>query len=171
MLGPRPSCARAVVAVCAVLALAGCGGSESPARELSFESLPDTAGLTTGPALMQEFTVERMDSGALRVSGRATLPDGTRLRITLRESSDGASRAMAEAPVLGGRFDTPPLIGEYGPLPRGRYRVEVLAHFTPDAQPDDVLRQTDEGRALRGPGITRGRDGRASYFVSQEVTR
>jgi hypothetical protein len=58
-----------------------------------------------------------------------------------------------------------------GPLPPGKYRFELLAHFTPDWQSADVLRSTDEGRTLRGPGITRSRQGNAAFFMVEELKR
>jgi hypothetical protein len=74
---------------------------------------------------------------------------------------------MAQVYVQGARFDSPPLIGERGPLPRGEYRFEVLGHFDPSWQTTEVLRAMNGGSDLRGPGITRARDGSAALFLTR----
>ncbi len=150
---------------------AGCGGGEAPVSELTFDALPDTAGLSQGDPIVEGFEVIRMDNGAIRVEGSADLPDGTRLQIAIRAPEGGASLAMSHALVERRRFGTPPLLGAYGPLPKGRYQVEVRARFTPEWQSPDVMRATDGGRALRGPGISRARDGAPAFHLSEEVTR
>jgi len=79
--------------------------------------------------------------------------------------------AMLQVTLLGGTFDSPPIIGERGPLPKDRYTIEISAQFLPGWQPESVLRATDRGRALRGPGITRTRAGDAMLFLVEEMTR
>jgi hypothetical protein len=66
------------------------------------------------------------------------------------------------------RFETPPVIGSTGPLPRGRYRVEYLALFNAAWQTPDVMRVTHDGKDLRGPGITRDRAGGAAFYLVEE---
>lgn len=149
-----------------VLALAGCG-REKPQQELSFEKLPDTTGLSAGPALVERFEPYRMPNGAVRVSGQVRLPDSTRLQIAIKRPGGVVSVAMAQVTVIGQRFDTPPLLGETGPLPRGDYRFEVLAHFNADWQPARVLSETAGGRGLRGPGMTRARNGDPALFLAR----
>jgi hypothetical protein len=150
--------------------LAGCGGGgEKPAQELSFEQLPDTTGLTRGAAILEALEASRMSSGAVRVTGRVRLPDGTKLQIAIKEPGGRVSVAMAQVLVQGERFDTPPLLGEHGPLPRGAYHLELLGHFDHDWQSPDVMRAMNAGLNLRGPGITRARDGSAALFVTREA--
>ena len=55
-----------------------------------------------------------------------------------------------------------------GPLPVDLYRFDVLAHFNPAWQPEQVMRATHDGRSLRGPGITRGTGGQPAFFLREE---
>jgi len=150
--------------------VAGCGGGgEKPAQELSFEQLPDTTGLTRGAPILESLEASRMTSGAVRVTGHVRLPDGTKLQIAIKQPGGRVSVAMAQVFVEGERFDTPPLLGENGPLPRGEYHVELLGHFDHDWQSDVVLRAMGRGSGLRGPGVTRARDGSAALFLTREA--
>ena len=166
----RPQCFVLLFAFLVPLA-SGCGGEKKPAPPLTLEVLPDTAGLSQGGPIVDSLAVERLDGGALRVRGRVNLPDGTRMQVAIRRASGGSARAMTRVETNEGRFETPPLLGDQGPLPPGKYRFELLAHFTPDWQSADVLRSTDEGRTLRGPGITRSRQGKAAFFMVEELKR
>jgi hypothetical protein len=162
--------AQALALACALLpVLAGCGGGEKPAPPLSFERLPDTTGLSRGAAILESLEASRMSSGAVRVSGRVRLPDGTKLQVAIKQHGGRVSLAMAQVYVQGERFDTPPLLGENGPLPRGEYHVELLGHFDHDWQSADVLRAMGQGLDLRGPGITRARDGSAALLLTREA--
>lgn len=161
-----PAIGRLALCV-AALSLVSCG-REKPASDLSFETLPDTAGLAEGAPVLERFEPYRMTNGAVRVTGRARLPDGTKLQIAIKEPDGVVSVAMAHVVVTGSQFDTPPLLGEHGPLPAGRYRFEVLAHFNPEWQPPEVLRALDGGQSLRGPGVTRARNGTAAIFLVRE---
>lgn len=147
--------------------MAGCS-REKPQPPLTFEQLPDTTGLSAGGAIVDRLEPSRMANGAVRVTGSARLPDSTKLQLSIRAPGGGVALAMAQVWVMGGRFDTPPLLGDHGPLPRGRYRLEVLTQFNPDWQPERVLRETTHGQALRGPGITRARNGDAALFLTRE---
>lgn len=158
-------------AACLVLFAAGCGGEKKEAPPLTLEVLPDTAGLSTGAPIVDSLAVERMSSGALRVRGRVSLPDGTVLQVAIRRAGGGSALAMTRVVANESRFETPPMVGDMGPLPPATYRFELLAHFTPDWQSAEVLRSTDEGRTLRGPGITRSRQGKAAFFMEQELKR
>lgn len=164
---------RRLVLPCALLALflAGCGGETKQPQSLTFEQLPDTAGLSRGRAIVDSLTIERMDGGALRVRGLANLPDGTRLQVAIRPAGGGSTLAMTQVLVHAGRFESAPLAGDLGPLPPDQYRFEVVAHFTPDWQAADVLRATNEGRTLRGPGITRSKQGDAALYLVEELER
>ena len=167
--GRLPGLALALVAGLAIT-LAGCGGGhEKPAQELTLEQLPDTTGLTRGEPILESLEASRMTSGAVRVTGRVHLPDGTKLQIAIKQPGGRVSVAMAQVFVQGGQFDTPPLIGENGPLPRGVYQLELLGHFDHDWQSADVMRLIRGGLDLRGPGITRARDGSAALFLTREA--
>ena len=148
--------------------MAGCSRTRSE-PPLSFERLPDTTGLSAGPAVVNQFEPYRMANGAVRVRGDARLPDSTMLQIAIRPPQGGPSVAMAQVVVVNGSFDTPPLLGEHGPLPRGSYRFELLSHFDADWQPQRVLRAIEGGKALRGPGITRARNGDAALLLTREA--
>jgi hypothetical protein len=160
----HPTVALLLAALCA---LAGCGRTK-PQEELSFEKLPDTTGLSDGAAILESFEPYRMANGAMRVTGRVRLPDGTKLQIAVKQPGGKVSVAMAHVFVRERQFDSPPLVGDRGALPNGDYRFELLAHFTPDWQTAEVLRATGDGRNLRGPGITRARDGAAAFFLIQK---
>jgi hypothetical protein len=167
-----PARRRAAIALLGGLlsGLAGCGGhGEKPAQDLSFEQLPDTTGLTRGAPIVESLEASRMSSGAVRVTGHVRLPDGTKLQIAIKQPGGRVSVAMAQVFVQGERFDTPPLLGESGPLPRGTYRLELLGHFDHDWQSANVMRVMEGGLALRGPGITRARDGSAALFLTREA--
>lgn len=152
-----------------LLPASGCG-REKPSSELSFESLPDTTGLVQGDDILTQLEPYRMTNGAVRVKGRARLPDGTKLQVAIKEPGGRVSVAMTHVLVQDMQFDSPPLLGDRGPLPKGRYRFEVLAHFTADWQTAEVLRATGDGMRLRGPGMTRARDGRAALFLTREAS-
>jgi hypothetical protein len=170
--GPRMGSPRSAAiggaALCvAALALGACSREEK-AGELTFESLPDTTGLTAGAPVLERFEPYRMANGAVRFTGRARLPDGTRLQIAVKRPEGTVSLAMAHVYVQGSQFDSPPLLGERGPLPKGHYRFEVLTHFNDAWQPPEVMRALDGGRRLRGPGITRARNGDAALYLARE---
>lgn len=138
---------------------------------MTLERLPDTTGLTRGAALLESFDAYRMSNGALRVKGVIHLPDQTRLQVAIREAEGRGSLAMAQMSVVDGHFDSPPLIGDSGPLPAARYRFEVLAHFTPEWQPPSVMAELQGGRHLRGPGITRGTNNEVAFYLVEELRR
>jgi len=163
-----------VCACFALVVLASCGRGDHPAQrngELTFERFADTTGLSSGPPLVEDFDAYRITGNALRVRGRFRFPDGTRLQVALKRPEGGSSLAAVSAVVQDGAIDVPPFFGPAGPLPVARYRFEISAHFTPDAQPAAVLRATDDGRSLRGPGITRTRIGSAMFWLVEEITR
>jgi len=164
----RPGVAAAL-SLLLVIALPGCGRRKTePRQQLSFEMLPDTTGLSRGAPIVERFEPYRMPNGAVRVTGRVRLPDGTKLQIAIRRPDGRVAVAMAHVFVRDSQFDTPPLLGESGPLPAGDYRFEVLAHFNADWQRPDVLRALGAG-SLRGPGITRARDGAAALYLTSEA--
>jgi hypothetical protein len=162
-----------VVALVALALLASCGrdhGADGNG-ELTFERLADTTGLSSGPALVEAFDAYRLGGGALRVRGHFRFPDGTRLQVALKHPEGGSSLAAVQAVVQDGAFDSPPMFDAHGPFPVAKYRFEISAQFTPDWQPPNVLRATENGKALRGPGITRTRIGGAMFWMVEEITR
>ena len=152
-----------------VLLIAGCQSKPRGSSELTFERGGEVPGLTRGPALLREFEPYRMENGALRVRGKVDLPDGTRLQVAVKRKGEDTSVQMVQVLVDQGGFDSPPMVSDHGPLPVSEYRFEVLVHFTREWQDAHVMRATDDGRALRGPGVTRTKQGVASFFLVQEA--
>jgi hypothetical protein len=159
----------AVIAIVLALLAAGCGRGRAPEDQpLRLEELRDTTGLTAGRPLIRTFEPYRMSNGVLRVRGQVDFPDGTRLQVSIHERAGGRLVQRFQVVVRNRKFDSPPLIGHGGPLPVADYRFEVLTHFNDAWQPPEVLRETDDGHALRGPGITRGNQGEAVFRLVEE---
>jgi hypothetical protein len=170
--GRRPVRGRTGALLAAALLfslLAGCGRKAAQTTPLSFEDLSDTTGLARGAPLLTEFEPYRLQGGAMRVRGRADLPDGTRLQVSVVRAATKETMKVVQVTLQDGVFETPPFMGPRGPLPEDLYRFDVLAHFNPAWQPEHVLRATDGGRALRGPGVTRGTAGQPAFFLHEEV--
>lgn len=167
---PRLGVPRIVGATVLLVLLAGCGGEPRRSSELSFERLGDTTGLSRGAPLLAGFEPYRMDNGALRVRGKLAFPDGTRLQVAVKRPGENVTVQMVQVNVEDGQFDSPPMLGERGPLPKERYTFELTALFTPEWQSPQVLRATDDGRALKGPGIGRTKQGVASFRLIEERT-
>ena len=161
---------RAWVLAVAWLAVAGCGRSESRARstELSFESLSDTAIVAQGAPLLTTFEPYRLPNGLVRVRGTLDVPDGTRLQVSIYRSQDHVMFARVQVLVEAHRFDSPPVLGEHGPLPRGPYTFDLLAHFNDTWQSAEVMAESRRGLDLRGPGMTRDRIGEAVFHLTRE---
>lgn len=163
---------RPIAAVALVLALlaAGCGGDRaSEEQPLTLEELRDTTGLAAGRPLIRTFEPYRVGNGVLRVRGQVDFPDGTRIQVSIHEREGGRMVKRFQVVVRNRKFDSPPLIGARGPLPVADYRFEVLAHFNEAWQTPEVLRGTDDGHSLRGPGITRGNQGEAVFRLVEEA--
>jgi hypothetical protein len=161
--------ARICVALALGLALAGCGrGGSHDAQELSFEQLSDTTGLAAGHPLLTTFEPYRLPGGSMRVRGALDLPDGARVQLTVERAASGVEVARMQFAIEGRRFETPPFMGERGPLPEDRYRFTLLAHFNDSWQPAAVMSATDAGRSLRGPGMTRTAMGQATFILHEE---
>ena len=158
-------------ALFSVITAAGCGRSQPSDGKLTFEQLSDSTGLTTGRPLLTRLEPSRMGNGALRVSGDVELPNGTRLQLAIKRPGSTVTVAMSQVEVLDRHFESPPLLGEFGVLPPDRYVIDVSARFATDAQSAAVMRATGDGRTLRGPGVTRDRNGIAVFLVSQEIPR
>ena len=154
----------------AILLIGPVGCSRRPARDstLSFEDLSDTTGLARGAPILTSFEPYRITGLALRVRGTASLPDGTRLQVSIVRVATDETILVAQMTVEDKAFETEPLMGSRGPLPVDLYRFDVLAHFNPIWQPEQVLRATHDGRSLRGPGITRGKGGQPAFFLREE---
>jgi hypothetical protein len=149
------------------IALVGCGRRSQQASSLTFATLPDST-VARGAPILTTFEPYRMENGAVRVRGTADLPDGTRLQVSLYHKATHEMAGRFQVLLANHRFDSPPILGERGPLPVDDYRFEVLAHFDSLWQSPDVMRATRNGLALRGPGVTRDRLGRAAFWLERE---
>lgn len=145
--------------VVALAFVAGCGGGGGEGGELGFVELPREGEEARGAPLLTHIEPYRMENGAVRVRGRIDLPDRTRLQITLRRKATQAIVGRVQVRVLDRGFDTPPILGPSGPLPKERYLVEALTFFNDTWQDADVMRASDGGRRLRGAGMTRDAQG------------
>ncbi len=150
------------------LSSASCGRRSERARALSFEQLTDTTGLTGGGPILLSLEPYRITGRAVRVRGSVALPDGTRLQVAIVRVSTGETLITAQATIEKSAFETPPLMTDQGPLPEDLYRFEVSAQFNQAWQPPEVLRATQNGLALHGPGMRRGTAGQTGFFLSQE---
>jgi hypothetical protein len=171
-----PVRARLPLVVAASLALtAGCGRRQeaSHARPLTLEELDrrrDTTGLSEGTAIVRRFEPYRMENGAMRVRGELRLPVGTVLQITVFRPGERWPFARVQSEVRdGGHFDTAPIIAGRGPAPAGRYHFALTVYFDAASQPPEVLRATDDGRRLRGPGVTRDLQGGAAFSYAEDL--
>ena len=160
---------KAMALIALALALLGCGRrSAHDATPLVLEELGDTSGVSQGRPLLTRIEPYRMASGALRIRGALEVPDGTRLQVSIYNGRRNEMIGRWQMTVQDRRFDSPPILGPGGPLPRGLYRLEYLAHFNPAWQPASVLAATDRGRRLRGPGVTRDRQGEGAFYLVEE---
>ena len=92
-------------------------------------------------------------------------------RLYARDHGSDVAAAMVQVTVQDSAFDSPPMLGEAGPLPVQNWRFELTAQFTPEYQPGEVMLATSNGLSLRGPGITRTRLGGASFYLAEELKR
>ncbi|HTR96463.1 MAG TPA: hypothetical protein VMH61_01040 [Candidatus Acidoferrales bacterium] len=170
-IGPRDLLVAALV-IGASLGCSGCGSHSSPSHDsITLERLPDTTGLAQGAPIVQGFEAYRMPNGAMRLKGHLNFPDGTRVQVAIRRAAGAPSVAMCQVTVEDHAFDSPPLIGATGPLPVSDYRFELSAPFTSAWQPPEVLDLTDQGRLLRGPGMTRDHAGTPTFWLVEEMKR
>lgn len=156
--------------VVALAGLAGCGGGDRDGGDLGFVELPREGEEAQGAPLLTRIEPYRMDNGAVRVRGTIDLPDRARLQITLRRKETQAIVGRVQVHVSDRNFDTPPMLGEKGPLPRERYQVEALSLFNDTWQEPEVMRASDGGRRLRGAGMTRDRVGDPVFRAVVERT-
>ena len=158
----------------ALIALAGCGRSNTPSSStergdsLRFSIEEDTTGLTQGDALLTGFEVWRDRAGAVRARGRMELPDGARLQITLYRPGVAEMAARTQAVVRDRRFESAPIMAGNNGLPAGLYRIELVTYFDSAWQPPEVMTATRDGRSLRGPGVVRGNNGLAAFVHTEE---
>jgi hypothetical protein len=154
-----------------LVVLAGCTPKhEDKASELHFDMQADTLHLSEGPRVLDGVETTREAGGALRMRGRFAFPDGARIQISVYRHGEDALLGRVQVLVESQRFESPPIMGVRGPLPRAAYRIEYQALFNPAWQSPDVMRATDDGRALRGPGMTRDRLGAAAFYLIEERT-
>lgn len=160
---------KAMVLLLLALAATGCGSRDTQETEpLSFHELADTSGLGAGEPLLTRVESDRMENGALRVRGTWDVPDGTRLQVSVYDSSRNEMLGRWQMTVTNRRFESPPMLGKQGPLPEGRLRIEYRADFNEAWQPAEVLEATDDGRRLRGPGMTRDAQGGGVFYLVEE---
>ncbi len=151
--------------------LAGCSPKqEAQDPELRFEMQADTVHLAEGPKVLDGVEAVREPGGALRMRGRLAFPDGTRIQISVYRRGEEDLLGRVQVLTADRQFASPPIMGNRGPLPRGRYRIEYQALFNAAWQSPDVMHVTDDGRTLRGPGITRDRQGSAAFYLIEERT-
>jgi hypothetical protein len=152
----------------AVLTVPACGRDEPERpRTLVYEDIDspaETAGLTGGRALLGTFEPYRLPDGLLRVRGALRMPDGVKLQLTIDPEGGGPVLAQTQFAVENGRFHSPPLRADTGPFPAGVYRLELMTLFDTAWQTAEVMRATDDGKRLRGPGMTRGANGVAAFL-------
>lgn len=163
-----------VIGLCAWTA-AGCGREDrpkAPESELTLEELAkerDTTGLSQGGVVLRTFEPYRMENGAARVRGEMGLPDGTVFQIAIFRPGEKYPFTKVQSTVLRGRFDTAPIIdGQGRPLPTGTYHFELTVFFESSLQPASVMRRTGDGKDLRGPGITRDRNGIPAFSHAED---
>ena len=176
MLGPHASLACVVGALVA-LTVTGCSREKKPdqprERVLTFEELEkerDTTGLSQGATIVRRFEPYRMENGAMRVRGDLGFPDGTMFHIAIFRPGERWPFTRVQSQVVRGHFDTAPIIDAKGPLPKGTYHFELTVFFDASAQSPAVLRKTGNGRDLRGPGVTRDRNGTPAFTYAEDRT-
>jgi hypothetical protein len=158
----------------ALVLLSGCGGHEKrPAADtgLSFERLADSSGFSNDGPIQESFEAYRLPDRALRVKARLRLPDGTRTQVAVKAGEDHTTLVSVEAVVRDGELESPPMISTTGPLPLGRYQFEISAQFLPGWQSPAVLRATEDGKSLKGPGTLRTHGGGTMVLLVEEMTR
>lgn len=161
----------AVIALALLLGLTGCGKQRGRQESaLTFEERTDTTGLSKGQPILTRVEPYRMPNGLLRIRGQVEMPDGVRIQVSIYPKSTGALVGRLQVLVADRRFDSPPILGPNGPLPRGTYRFEFLALFNEAWQTTEVLNRTAWGRKLHGPGMTRDRVGGAAFSLVEERT-
>jgi len=159
----------------AAVMIAGCGShpraNESTLRFHRLDEGADTTGISRGKALLQAFDVNRDPTGALRASGRLDLPDDTMLELIVYAPGGAQVLARSEFPLEGRHFESPPILGQGGPLPTGHYHFQLRCRFDPDVQPPAVMQAVANGGKLRGPGIIRIHSGMVAFVHDLETRR
>lgn len=162
---------RCFAALVVAAMLTGCSGRHEPEDQpLTFEERRDTTGLSAGAPLLTRVEPYREPNDALRVRGRLNLPNGTRVELSIYRGDNPEMVYRLHVIVRNGRFESPPVLPGGKPLSPGRYRFEYFTLFNPAWQTPEVLRATSDGRALRGPGVTRDQAGGAAFFLVEERT-
>jgi hypothetical protein len=159
---------RLLPAVFLLAGAGGCGGRQGRQAQLSFQDLSDTTGLSRGAPILSSFEPVRITGNALLVRGTADLPDGTRLQISVVRAATNETVHITQVTVKDRAFETQAIFGPRGPLPVDLYRFDVVSYFNSAWQPASVLQATNDGRSLRGPGVTRSRGGLPAFFLREE---
>jgi hypothetical protein len=149
--------ARVALGFCLGLAAIGCGSGDPDPGGTS--SSAQVFHLDSGP--LREIRIARATDGRFVVSGFCYFPDDTRLTVSLRDSSGGVL-GRTRPVVANGLFDALP-IGPGETLPIGEYEMEIAAGFSPGDQPDAVLEETGNGRALEGEGMFTTQQGHYAF--------
>jgi hypothetical protein len=142
----------ALLAGVLLTAVTACSSPEPESGIDNARSAPaEVFRLPSGP--LREVRISRDTDGRFVVSGICYFPEDTRLTLVLHDSL-GVGVTRTRPVVANGLFDSLPLGAEPGQtLPPGRYEIEISVLFGPQDQPADVLRETDNGRALTGEGM------------------
>ena len=130
--------------------------------------MPFPFAISHGNTLLTRIEPYRSPGGALRVRGDVSFPDGVRLQISIYRKGTREMLGRVQVVTAGHHFDSTPILSGGGPVPHGAYRFEYLALFNPAWQSEDVLRRTNDGLDLRGPGVTRDPVGGASFYLVEE---
>ncbi len=158
----------------ALLVLAGCGArgdSSAGDSPLTFERLTGSPLFSNDGPVLDRLDAFRMSDGALRVKAVARLPEGTRTQVAIKSGPDHAALVSVNALVRHGEILSPPMMTETGPLPAGQYQFEISAQFAAGWQSPQVLRATDHGKRLKGPGTLRTRGGGTMVLLAEEMKR
>ena len=109
--------------------------------------------------------------GAFVVSGFTYFPDGTRLVVALTDST-GFTQTQTQPTVENALFEGLPLRTPDGtPWPGGTYHVHVSARFGQGQQDEQVMQESDGGRAFDGEGMSTTRDGSPVFSKSFRIDR
>jgi phosphatidylserine/phosphatidylglycerophosphate/cardiolipin synthase-like enzyme len=102
-----------------------------------------------------EVHCQRDAAGTLQVAGRSNLPDKTVFEARVYAGQD---LVAIDYPVIivGGRFETRPLLNKGKPFADASYQLRITAVFDNRSQPASVLLVVGPlGERLQGPAVSR----------------